>query len=256
MAQPVTAFDIVTQAMQEIGVLAVGETPGASEGQIGLTKLNRLADQWSARRLFIYTMVFLEQFTLTPNHQPHTIGPSLADFALAQRPLKMESAAIYLNGAGPNRVKVTLNIRDDDWWASQTLPGLTNSLPTDLYYDAAFPNGNLWFWPISNQAYPLELEVWQGMPQFPGMKTQFWMPPGYWDAVVYTLAESLVGVFEAGSGVDLAAIRDLARRSRLTIQGPNSAAPGMRTSDIGVPSGTTTGNRADFNWVSGLVTSR
>ena len=41
----------------------------------GLEKLQRIIDQWNARRELIFSVSFL-QFTLIANHGPHTIiGP-------------------------------------------------------------------------------------------------------------------------------------------------------------------------------------
>ena len=69
--------------MQEIGALAAGETAGAEDAALGLNKINRLFDSWNAQSQFIYgTLLF--QGTLTPNHNPHTLGTSGADYASAQ----------------------------------------------------------------------------------------------------------------------------------------------------------------------------
>ena len=43
-----TVRDIVTAALQELGVIAAGETPSDSDAQIGLSGLNDLVDQWAA----------------------------------------------------------------------------------------------------------------------------------------------------------------------------------------------------------------
>lgn len=250
--QVLTALDIVTDAMREIGVLDLAETPQAAEAQNALRRLNWIADSWSARRSFIYAMQFLEQFTLIPNHSPHTIGPQLADFLVPQRPVKLESAAIYLN-SGNQLVKCPINVRDADWWANQRVPLLPSTIPTDLYYEPTFPNGSLYFWPIPSIAYPLELEVWQSLPNFPTLTTPFWMPPGYLEAVTLTLAVSLTGLFEAGAGTDIQDVRMRAAKARATIQGPNSKAPLMRTADSGIPS-SHVGQRGDFNWLTGGIT--
>ena len=51
----VTALDIITSAMQNIGAIALGETPSAEEAIDGLSTLNSLVDQWNNEGMMLYT---------------------------------------------------------------------------------------------------------------------------------------------------------------------------------------------------------
>jgi hypothetical protein len=64
----VTLQDEVTAALQEIGVLAEGEVPNASQGADALRAVNRMLDQWQAEsRQF---------FNKTRNTWPKKNGPT------------------------------------------------------------------------------------------------------------------------------------------------------------------------------------
>jgi len=99
-----------------------------------------------------------------------------------QRPEKIEDANIILNNLSPI-VKCPLRIRDKDWWVANSIPSVPTSIPTDLYYDPTFPNGQIYLWPLQNVNYGLELETWTNLSQYTSLTQQFWMPPGYEDAV-------------------------------------------------------------------------
>lgn len=166
------------------------------------------------------------------------------------RPVKIQNANIILNQTTPF-VRCTLNIRDADWWMRQPTPTVTTSLPTDLYYNPAFPYGQLFLWPLQDTAYDLELEVWNQLPDkfYPTLKLS--MPQGYQDALTYTLAESCGPAFGRPVSMDL---QKLATQARSAIQERNAASPTIKTCDDGIPS--TGRGKTYFNWQDGMVVTR
>jgi hypothetical protein len=123
-----TALELITNAMLEINASMPGEALQADDAALGLSKLNRLLDNWNAESLFIYGTT-LSDFTLTINHNPHTIGVSGsgADFIVATaRPPKIEAAALILTDQTPN-IYSPLEIVDGDWWINNPTPTLSNS---------------------------------------------------------------------------------------------------------------------------------
>lgn len=72
-----TARDIVTNALYEMGAFQPGETPAAENFAFALSKLNRLLDTWSAKKIFIFAMQFLT-FTASANKNPQSIGKGFA----------------------------------------------------------------------------------------------------------------------------------------------------------------------------------
>lgn len=218
-----TARSIITNALLEIGAYAQSETPDASDLTFGLSKLNRTLENLNAERLAIYDVQFTT-FTLTPSHNPHTIGLAAdsPDFVVTTtRPTRIEQANLILNDVTPNIYK-PLNLRDDDWWMRLRVPTLTSNIPTDLLYHKDWPKGLIHLWPVPLIAYGLQLKTWTPIAQLATLDTAFSMPPGYEDMVTLTLAESLVGPF--GVGLSPKLIMDAAN-SRARIKSLNAFTP-------------------------------
>ena len=239
------ALDVIKQAMLEIQVLDPNEEPQPTEASTGLSKLNRMLDAWNADGRYVWAVQFL-QFNLVPNLQPHTIGPT-GTFVVNQRPVKIVDANIILNnGSSQNQVRCPVQIRDADWWASKRAYNIAGTLPTDCYYEPDWPNGSLYMWVIPQIAYPLELEIWTLINQLQ-MNSGFCLPPGYADAVIYSLAEALAPSF----GVQFSpALMKLKTNAIQRIFGVNTAAPRLATDDVGIPKGDR--ERPYWNYLTGL----
>lgn len=240
----VLVTDLIANSMKEIGALAPGETPTSDEQTDILGKLNRLLDRWNTQRLYTYNVNFVN-YTLTPNLQPHTIGPS-GTFTVSVRPVEIKWAAIILNNVTPN-VTSPLTLRDDDWWANQRVKSLATSLPTDLYYSPDFPNGSLFMWPIPTTAWGLELET-RTILSSVVISDTINLPPGYEDAITLTLAEDICSMFEKTPNPVLLSA---AMRARAAIKSTNSFSPRISTVDSGMPK--SGGTRSDFNYRTGRV---
>lgn len=164
------------------------------------------------------------------------------------RPVKILNANIILTYSSGQPVRVPMRIVDNDWWANNRVPTIETTLPTHLYYQPEFPNGLLYFWPVPQIAYPVELNTWTQLLNL-GLTDTFNLPPGYEDAVTYQLAVSICPAY--GRPLD-PTLQRLAREALGRIQSNNSATPNITTADYGVP-GTSTDQRgrADFNWKTG-----
>jgi hypothetical protein len=317
---PITALDLISDAILEAGIFAAGEPLAAEDTAFGLSKLNRLLDAWNAEKLNIFAIDF-NQYVLVPSVSPLTIGqaaiitsaaitggvalyaaqntfklgqfvdiagclnavfnvsgafiiaatptnfqvvssnPDVAaqaqttaksvftgnpipTFATAtQRPVKILSASIIQNGVKVSRP----NIRDDDWWANNTVTQITSSVPTDLYYSPDFPNGQIFLWPIQSAPYILELETEVNLADIPDLTYPFFLPQGYRDAITYSLAESLCPSYDVPTAKVLM-LAEAARRGKALIQGMNSTSPRIVTRDSGIPGGRGGGY---FNWLNG-----
>lgn len=237
--------DLILDSLIEIGAYTVGQSLAASEATYAQNKLNDILDEWAARRVDAYNVSF-SVFTLTAAHQPHLIGPGLVspDFAVTQRPIRIESANLII-GTGATAVDVPILVKDDDWWANVRIKSLTTNVPKWLYYSPDFPNGSLYFWPIPNTAYNVRLELWGLISQISNFGATISLPPAYRKAIKLTLAEELSEPFGREPGPKL---MDSARKARMALQGNNSKSPRTATVDAGMPKGTT---RPRFNFLTG-----
>jgi hypothetical protein len=211
----------------------------------GLIFLNQQIDYWSARGCYSWTTSF-QQFTLTPNHQPHLIGPDLTapDFAVNQRPVRIVSANVILPGNATTDVPVV--IRDNAWWAAKSTKNQTSTFPTDLYYEPDVPNGQLWFWPIATGSYSVRLEGAVLLQQFGTLDDCFIAPQAYQAAITLTLAEELVDLWGTEMPPNLAR---RAMKARDALQSNNYLPPRIASADWGTASRA----RPDFNYQTGTI---
>ena len=238
-----TGLDIVTDAARELGILGAADTLDGNLSAQGLNKLNRIFDNWSAQLEAAYAVAF-STFTLTPNLNPHTIGPTGATFTVTQRPVTIEAASIVLTNVTPS-VRVPLTLRDAQWYQSVSVPAEDTDLPTDLYYDPTWGNGSLYLYPVPTTAYDIELQIRVLLGQLL-LTSTFSLPPGYQDAATLTLAEDWAGPLPVQPPPMLPT---KATQARARIFNVNTVVPKLTTRDAGMPqSGRTL---PYFNWKSG-----
>lgn len=263
---PNTVGQVITNALYEINVVAPGENPDPLEMNFALSKFNQLLDSWSTRAEKIYAYDLISQspgpsptpFLLVPNLYPHTVGPAnfpsappspAPTFALnIERPVRIKNINILLNNVTPV-VRYPLKKRDKDWWATERVQTITTTLPTDFYYRPDWPLGSIFFWPVPNYAYGVEIEVETVLNGSPNLATQFAFPPGYELAITLTLAELLCPSFEKQPNPILVAS---ALRARQSIDGLNAQPPRI---DLGGDWTTSTRKpRPSFNYHTGYST--
>jgi hypothetical protein len=242
---PLTTRAVITQSLQDLGILAANEALSASDADFALQKLARLIDNWNAEREAVYVDRF-ETFTLTPSLSPHTIGPTAATWTATQRPVSIEAANLILPGSPA--VRTTINLRDVQWYEGQSVPDLETTIPTDLYYAPTWPNGSLYFWPIPTAAYDVELQTRIVLAEL-ALDDTFTMPPGYRDAITLTLAEELAPSYGQQIPERLALS---AQQARARIFANNDQPRRISTADAGMPSGG--GKGSYFNYRSGSFT--
>ena len=242
----VTIRQVCQDAAQEIGVYAQSENLNAGDAASLLGLLRRLLNAWNADRRAVYATRF-DEFTLIPNLSPTQIGPG-ADFNMTQRPVSIDGANLILNTSVPN-VNTPITIRDAAWWLKQTVPDLTSTFPTDLYYQPDWPNGKLYFWPVPGTAYDVQLMSRVLLSDAVVLGDTFTLPPGYQNAITLTLAEMALRPF--GRPPDATLSRD-ASVARAAMFDNNITPVRIKTKDAGMTPGPA-GNRADFNWLTGQI---
>ncbi len=176
-----TAQDIIVGALTDIGELGAGEDPSTDDLNYSLIRLNGILDSWSTERLSIFT-VKRGQVTLVANQQDYSFGPS-GTFTALGRPVLIQTAAIILVGT----VRWLMNILTAKQWAEIPEKGLIGLLPTDIYLDQEFPNSGIHVCPIPIGTPGLEIYYWAALEQFDSLAAELDMPPGYLDALKYTL---------------------------------------------------------------------
>lgn len=200
----VTVLDLLTAAAAELNIVQAGEVLSGEDAALALLLWNELIDTMNSEGSGPFTTLFVT-YTLTPNLQPHTIGisansptfamPTPADggSGIGARPQEIMGANLILTTSTPNNYK-PLTIRDQDWWLNRRTPGLTSSIPLDLFYSPDWPNGSIYLWPVPTTAYGIQLQVSNIFGQMTYADT-FTLPPGYQQMCRLWLAELMADAF-------------------------------------------------------------
>lgn len=239
-----TISDMVTEALEEIRSARAGDVINSEDMDLGLRTLNRILNAWNADERAVYNEEF-NDYTLTPNLSPHTIGPS-GTFNVTQRPVSLEYAALNL-GNTPN-VFTPIAVRGDEWYQRNQVPGITLSVPTDVYYDTGWPLGKLYFYGIPTVAYGVRL--WTRVLLASVVLTDtFSLPPGYQDALTLTLAERLAPAFGQRASEET---KQAARDARDLIFSVNDTTSlDINTRDGGMP--TSSSDRTGYDYLTGTI---
>ena len=234
-----TARDLITDAMIEIGAIAPGfEVPSADEQSAALRRLNRMFDNWSNQGLLVPAIV-QETFAFTPDQQSYTMGPG-GNFNTA-RPLKIRNILIEPIGTTPV-VDLQAELINSDQWAAIVIKGVQSTIPRRVFYDGAYPLQNIYFWPLPTLAQNIVIYSWKPLASIAAVSTTVDLPPGYELAIVSNLALMLApgyGKQPSEVLVQMAtnAIADI-KRANIKIE-----VMAQDASVIGKPAG--------FNWLTG-----
>ena len=226
----VTGADICRSALYDINAFDANDNIGNDDLIFVLGIVNRIIDNWNAERPAVYCET-LNTYTLTPSLSPHTIGPT-GTFVVAQRPERIDDAQLVFLTA--NKPTSDIQIRDAEWYAALSVSSLTSSVPTDLYYEKAWPNGNLYFYPIPTTAYQVQL-LYRTVLSALTLNGTFSLPPGYQDALTRTASADIAVAYEKAPMMPL--LLQLASAAQMRIFSNNAESPHIATIDSGMPSG-------------------
>lgn len=162
-----TARDFITLAMKEAGVLGLGQSLNAEDINDGFTILSRMLAQWQKRRWLVPNLYDVS--AVANGAKSNLIGPG--QFYNAARPDKIQAAYFkQLNGgdfnsdfsndfsnATNNQVSYPLiPIWSYEDYSRISLKEL-QAWPQYYFYDAAFPYGNVYIWPVPTSSYEVHL---------------------------------------------------------------------------------------------------
>lgn len=234
-----TGRDLATQALNELMVYGPGDSIIGDDAAFVLSKLTRLLDKWNAIERAVWGVQF-QSFPITPALQPHTIGPLTATWTTPLRPNTIDGANLIVG-----TVRTPVDVQDAKWWLNKSVHSLASTIPTDLYYENDWPNGNVFLWPVPQSPYILEIMSRTVIAQV-GLNDVVSFPPGYLDAIILTLAEMCATPFEVAVSAEL---KREAQDARAVIFDANTEAPPkIATRDSGMPGG---GGAPSGNYLSG-----
>jgi hypothetical protein len=214
-----TALDLITGAMDDAGIIGVGQTPLAEDTNKALSRLNAMIAQWSRRRWLVYHLIDIV-FTGT-GALSYSIGPG-GDISV-NRPDRIEAGYFrQLAGLPGNNVDYPLAILQSREDYNQIVLKTMASVPAYVFYDSDFPLGNIFIWPLPNSTYEMHLSVKPALQSFPTLDTAFVLPPEYEECIRLNLAVRLRVAYQLGPDAGLIALAKVALN---TIKNTNAQIP-------------------------------
>lgn len=248
-----TGQDFCYTAALEAGIVGIENPLQPAVATYILQKLNRILDNWNADRDAVLATDSLldvngNPLVLSPNTQPHTIGPG-GTFDVAARPVSIEFANVVINTVSPAvTYPVTIHKSYGEWYASQAVQKLATQYPNDVYYAATFPLGKLYLWPVPTIAY--QFQIWSRVVLAAAtLASTLSFAPGYEDALILTMAEDLCATPAFGLSLP-PGLALKAAQSRQRVFSNNRETPTLATRDSGMPGEQGGGY---LNWRTGLM---
>lgn len=201
----VTVLDIVTDAMQESGILTKNETPTNDEAQAGLKMLNRLVGSWSNSSVIQFERV-TESFALT-GVASYTIG-SGGDFDTV-RPSKIIEAHVR-----QGNTDYPLSMISDSIYQSISNKSTGGGISEFLNYTNEYPLATINLYPIPSSVNTLFITSEKPLTSYASISTTVNLPSGWQDALTYNLAVRLGRLYGQPTDPELTA---LARETKALI---------------------------------------
>ena len=214
---PSTGLQLITRGLAEIGYLAAGEVPLASEQQDAQAIVKRMVDARGAERLLIHRLLRTAT-TLTSGTRDYSIGTGGAINIV--RPTWLERAAYIQDSSVTDPIEIPIEVFTDQRWASVRLKTFDAGDLQGVYYDTRFDSNNrglLSTYPTINASNrQLVTYTPEAVTGFDSLSTTYTFPAGYEDLFHYELSYRLQRPFGRPSDPDLKAQREEAWRRVMT----------------------------------------
>ena len=190
-----TTYDLLVEALTDLGVLADGEIPSASQAQGGLSKLNSMLDAWNLDSLMVYGSTGFV-FPPVPGQATYTIGAG-GNFTI---PRSAKLSAIYLRTTdmpASNQLDTPVWYSTNAQWQSVPLKGMTGSIPVMAWVNETYPLASVTLTPVPDSTQ-YKIVIWADGVLGPlGLYDLVALPPGYREAIVANLAIRMAPGYQA-----------------------------------------------------------
>lgn len=207
IATTTTARQIITKAMQQVGILTKTEQPDADEANDALESMNDMLSSWSNDSGMIYVRTW-EEFDVTAGQTKYTIGP-LQNFNTI-RPINIVAGHIRWNNIDYPMTKIPDEVYTED------IPQKTlQSIPEYYNYDNGYPTGIIRLFPVPQVAgMKMFILSEKELSQFT-LDTTIILPAGWKRALVFNLAVEIAGEYQLQVPPT---VQDIANKSKGAIQ--------------------------------------
>ena len=213
MATTVQTF--IDSVLRLIQVLDAGESSSTTEANHALEVLNQMLSSWTAAGIPIYQLT-TESISLT----------GAASYTLATRPAQIKAVQSVSAGITQDVQPMTA-----EQWAGLRDSTLTGKFATAYLYDNGWPSATIKLWPIPATGGTLQLYTLQPLAPFAGLGAAINLPPGYEQALRFSLALALAPEYGSVVTPEIAgqaqqAMQAIASLNAAVLGPPRNAAPG------------------------------
>lgn len=189
-----SVFEIIQQALLNVGAISFGESVEAAVSQTALMQMNNILRKWSNS----YMNYKSYDRTVYPINQTAVITmgmavngeyPSPTSGDIDERPASIDQVDILMG-----QLTFPVAIKTYSEYTKIPLKNVT-SIPSACYFREGMPFDELWFYPQIPASYGVRIVGKAYLPQFTNIAQAVIMPPEYVEALIYTLASHLAPVF-------------------------------------------------------------
>lgn len=224
-----TIRDLIGVALLKLGILRVGGTVSAQQGQAGVRCLMSLLDTLPIEPGLVYT-IDRQLFALVANTQTYTLGPggtwntTPLYTATTPRPPKIHAAWWHDT---TNEYEQPVHIMEDAEYRSLNPRTMTSTQVQALYYEPTMPQGRVFVWPKPTQAATMVLYLAHPFDGTVTLDSALGYPPGYQRFFEFGLAFEMGTEYPAALAANPVIITEYDRAKRLVTRA-NVRIPKMR----------------------------
>lgn len=223
-----TPADIVRLVLKDTGVLGVGQTASAEDTNDVFDTINMMLGEWASKRWLLYHLK--DWSVVSTGAETYTMGPGGdIDTLTEQRPDRLEDGCFFrqiTSASSPNQIDYPLSILESREDYSRIGLKQQASIPQFIFYDAAYPLGVIYPWPvIQNTQYELHVLVKVQLAQFANLADPINLPSQYYGAIRYNAGCRVRSMYQLPPDVQLVS---LATDSLSTIRNMNAQVPRLR----------------------------
>ncbi|HQT76814.1 MAG TPA: hypothetical protein PLD10_07150 [Rhodopila sp.] len=186
------AASLINLALKMAGVLGVGQTAQAEDTNDAFTLMNAMLAQWQRKRWLVYALV--DTPFVSTGAESYTVGLG-ENFNIA-RPDKVESVFARYVPTGSTPVDYPLEIIEAREDYNRIPLKLLGTFPQVAFYDAQYPVGNLFVWPVPEASlFEIHITTKAVLSQFTNTTSTMALPPEYQEAIIYNLVPRLRAMY-------------------------------------------------------------
>ena len=216
--------DIILLALTDAGVIGQGQSASGQDIADSFNRCNMMLAQWQRKRWLVYHLVDLA--FVSTGAQSYTVGIG-GNFNVA-RPDRIEATYFrqIINSTVPNQVDYPLELIEAREDYSLIMLKQLITFPQYLFYDAAYPTGAVYPWPvIQSGVYELHILLKEQLGQFTSLTQTINLPPEYLAAILHNLTARLQVAYKMPVDPGVVA---LAKDALSTIRGANAQIPRLQ----------------------------